>query len=180
MLLFRATLPSACVRARGQRSALSTLAAASDTKLTGVCKWFDWKKGFGFIQTDGDGGESQEVFVHQSAIKLDGFRSLAEGERVEFAITHDDDGKLQATHVTGPDGSAVRGGHHPNRVQYRQVGLTSDLVTSGARFRMPSYLRDFSDRLSALPHPGSVRLELDDATGIARLQLCNAARRNGP
>ena len=52
-------------------------------RTTGVVKWFNDAKGFGFITPEnGD----KDCFVHHSAIKADGFRSLAEGERVEFDI----------------------------------------------------------------------------------------------
>ena len=52
-------------------------------RVTGTVKWFNDTKGFGFIER-GDG--LKDVFVHHSAIMSDGFRSLAEGEQVEFAI----------------------------------------------------------------------------------------------
>jgi len=51
-------------------------------RITGVVKWFNDAKGYGFI-TQEDG---QDVFVHYSAIQASGFRSLAEGDRVEFDI----------------------------------------------------------------------------------------------
>jgi cold shock protein len=65
-------------------------------RVSGVVKWFNGAKGYGFIAPD-DGGE--DVFVHFSAIQADGYRNLEEGDRVEFNI---EDGKkgLQATNVT--------------------------------------------------------------------------------
>ncbi|MFA5422500.1 MAG: cold-shock protein [Phycisphaerae bacterium] len=50
---------------------------------TGTVKWFNANKGFGFIAPD-DGGE--DLFVHHSEIKTDGFRSLDEGQKVEFEV----------------------------------------------------------------------------------------------
>ena len=49
----------------------------------GTVKWFNDQKGFGFI-TPEDGAD--DVFVHQSAIQSEGFRSLSEGDRVEFEV----------------------------------------------------------------------------------------------
>ena len=61
----------------------------------GTVKWFNDAKGYGFITTD----DGKDVFVHFSAIKMDGFRSLKEGERVEFEITEGPKGP-QAANVT--------------------------------------------------------------------------------
>ncbi|KAF8410433.1 hypothetical protein HHK36_002962 [Tetracentron sinense] len=74
---------------------------AQGSRSTGVVKWFNGQKGFGFITPD-DGGE--DLFVHQSSIKSEGYRSLAEGEAVEFQIECGDDGRTKAVDVTGPDG----------------------------------------------------------------------------
>ena len=49
----------------------------------GTVKWFNGEKGFGFIATDGGGAD---VFVHYSEIDASGFRSLDEGQRVEFEV----------------------------------------------------------------------------------------------
>ena len=63
----------------------------------GTVKWFNAEKGYGFIEQDGGGAD---VFVHYSAIVADGFRSLEEGQRVEFEI-----GQGQK----GPQAEQVRG-----------------------------------------------------------------------
>ncbi|MBK7894074.1 MAG: cold shock domain-containing protein [Candidatus Promineifilaceae bacterium] len=59
---------------------------------TGTVKWFNDQKGFGFLeQEDGD-----DVFVHHSAIVSEGYRSLAEGDRVEFTIEQGQKGPAAA------------------------------------------------------------------------------------
>jgi len=58
-------------------------------RITGIVKWFNNEKGYGFATPD-DG--SKDVFVHFSAIMSDGYRSLNEGERIEFAVEMGDKG----------------------------------------------------------------------------------------
>ena len=55
---------------------------------TGTVKWFNDSKGFGFIQMDG----GEDVFVHQSAIEMEGHRTLSEGQRVEFDVAQGEKG----------------------------------------------------------------------------------------
>ena len=62
---------------------------------TGTVKWFNDAKGFGFIQQE----NGPDVFVHFSAIQADGFKSLAENDKVEFEITQGPKGP-QAANVT--------------------------------------------------------------------------------
>ena len=61
----------------------------------GTVKWFSNEKGFGFIEREG----GDDVFVHHSAIQMDGYRSLTEGQRVQFEVVQGDKG-LQAANVT--------------------------------------------------------------------------------
>ncbi len=60
----------------------------------GTVKWFNDSKGFGFISQEG----GEDVFVHHTAIQADGFRSLSEGDRVEFEVVKGPKG-LQAQNV---------------------------------------------------------------------------------
>ena len=60
---------------------------------TGTVKWFNAEKGFGFITPD-DG--SQDLFAHYSAIEASGYRSLEEGQRVEFDVTQGQKGPQAA------------------------------------------------------------------------------------
>jgi cold shock protein len=62
----------------------------------GIVKWFSNEKGYGFIERD----EGDDVFVHHSAIVMDGYRTLREGQRVEFEVVQGDKG-LQASNVQG-------------------------------------------------------------------------------
>ncbi|MBE6199912.1 MAG: cold-shock protein [Rikenellaceae bacterium] len=63
--------------------------------MVGKVKWFDSKKGYGFILTD----EGREVFVHYTGIIAEGFKALTEGQNVEFEIGSNDKG-VQAVNVT--------------------------------------------------------------------------------
>ncbi len=64
-------------------------------RLTGKVKWFNDSKGYGFIERS----DGEDVFVHYSAIQDSGFRTLAEGQEVEFEVVDGPKGK-QAANVT--------------------------------------------------------------------------------
>lgn len=64
-------------------------------KEKGKVKWFNNSKGFGFIERS----QGDDIFVHYSSIKVDGYRTLKEGQNVEFTVTRGEKG-LQADEVT--------------------------------------------------------------------------------
>ncbi len=65
-----------------------------EVPMTGRVKWFNDRKGFGFIEVEGQ----KDVFVHYSAVQGEGFKSLKEGDEVEFEVTQGPKGP-QATNV---------------------------------------------------------------------------------
>ncbi len=67
-----------------------------DEEMKGTVKWFNVKKGYGFITTE----EGEDIFVHYSEIKQEGFKKLSDGDAVEFEITEDGAGKKKAVSVT--------------------------------------------------------------------------------
>ncbi len=66
--------------------------------MKGTVKWFDPKKGYGFITME----DGNDIFVHYSAIAMDGFKTLEENQKVEFDITEGPKGK-QASNVRAAD-----------------------------------------------------------------------------
>ncbi len=95
----------------------------SDAKerIQGTVKWFSNRKGFGFITTP----EGQDIFVHQSTIYSEGYRTLDENWQVEFSIGHDDEGKAKAEHVTAIGGGPCSGpkrARRPRRARASPAG----------------------------------------------------------
>lgn len=89
----------------------------SGVRSTGIVK--SWTKGFGFITRDDGHGD---IFIHQTNIKTQGFRSLLIGEPVEFDIENKNDGRIQAINVTGPKGQSPIGSTHPTGPRGRGRG----------------------------------------------------------
>ena len=85
----RDTVPGRVLRAR------STTSQEADRIAKGKVKWFNDAKGYGFIEQEG----GEDVFVHFSAIQMDGFKTLAEGQVVEFEVKAGEKG-LHAANVT--------------------------------------------------------------------------------
>ncbi|KAF2296750.1 hypothetical protein GH714_001638 [Hevea brasiliensis] len=97
---------------------------AEGKRSTGSVSWFSAQKGFGFIAPD-DGGE--DLFVHQTSIQSDGFRTLSEGQPVEFAIDFGEDGRTKAVDVVG----IFRSRRAPRGARYQVVG--EDSMAGGGR-----------------------------------------------
>ena len=82
-------------RARGVRTAAASRLREEGKLAQGTVKWFSNEKGFGFIARE----SGDDVFVHFSAITMDGYKSLTEGQKVEFEVVQGPKG-AQAANVT--------------------------------------------------------------------------------
>jgi len=91
-------------------------------RMSGTVKWFNPTKGFGFITPDNGG---LDVFVHQSEIQLSGFRSLAQGEPVEYQL-YDGQKGPKALKVTGPQGEQVKGAPRQAKPKVEKATLTDN------------------------------------------------------
>jgi len=94
------------------------------SKVQGTVKWFSNKKGFGFI-TPGEGSPTTEdIFVHQSSILSEGYRTLDEGWSVEFTIGQDDGNRMKAENVTNIGGGPCAG--QPRQRRRKPKGGSSE------------------------------------------------------
>jgi len=116
----------------------------SQQKETGVCKWFNVQKGFGFITPD-TGGD--DLFVHQTAIHAEGFRSLEEGEKVEYdrEMNHEK-GKAKAVNVTGPGGQYVKGAQRQPRQDFGNSGFGNRGFNNNRGYNNRGNSRGYNDR----------------------------------
>ncbi|XP_056153920.1 protein lin-28 homolog A-like [Lampris incognitus] len=91
----------------GRKPGLEEEEEGGSSRGSGACKWFNARMGFGFLSMSSRDGEPLDapvdVFVHQSKLHMEGFRSLKEGEAVEFTFKKSSKG-LESLRVTGPNG----------------------------------------------------------------------------
>jgi len=85
-----------------------------ETRIEGMVKRWNQERGYGFLTPKMPDGEfckddKNDIFVHQSAVQLDGYRALLETEEVSYTVSRDDSGRLKAAKVLGPGGGELRG-----------------------------------------------------------------------
>ncbi|XP_068603700.1 protein lin-28 homolog A-like [Brachionichthys hirsutus] len=97
--------------------------AAGLSRGSGLCRWFNVRMGFGFLSMRSRDGapleEPLDVFVHQSKLHMEGFRSLREGEAVEFAFKRSSKG-LESVFVSGPNGAPCLGSERRPKIGQKQ------------------------------------------------------------
>src|SRR5690606_7584283 len=140
-------------------------------RVSGTVKWFNDDKGFGFIAREG----GQDVFVHHSAIQMEGFRSLKEGQKVPMIVTQGQKGpqaeSVIAEYRQRPDAGEghrlpVTGGKRVRAVRSRETDRPSQRTVGGLR-RVP--LRPYIGR-TPLDH-GDSALKLRIRDNSIRLRL---------
>lgn len=106
------------------------MSLTSGDVIRGTVKRFNPKRGYGFIQMVGETDENDDVFIHQSDIDIEGFRSLNEGEEVEFILEITGDNELKARHCKL---ISVRAPNQSNGGGYAQQSRPAPLVDAGQR-----------------------------------------------
>lgn len=99
---------------------MNEMETESKEKIQGAVKWFSNTKGYGFITPVEGSSFPDDIFVHQSAIHSDGYRTLDEQWQVEFEVSHDDDGKPKADNVTAIGGGPCNGPRKPRPPRRRR------------------------------------------------------------
>lgn len=159
------------------------MSSADKPKVEGTVKWFSNKKGYGFITPAAGSPTEEDVFVHQSSITSEGYRTLDEGWVVEFTIGDDDGGRIKAENVTGPGGGPctgprkyrerrpVHGGGGRGRGRGR--GHPRD-TTRKPRVSEPHWHADLTDNVKAALETKGIRAAtgtIDVSLGSARVKL---------
>jgi protein lin-28 len=153
----------------------------SDEKILGTVKWFSDRKGFGFITPDEGSPISEDIFVHHTAVNADGFKSLGEDWKVEFAMGKDEDGKVKAVDVCAPGGGVCTGPRRPRRSRKKKSAENNEENKEGGsetrkekKPKDPHWHEDLSDDVNAALDGKGVRRTtgtIDVAAGDARIKL---------
>lgn len=107
---------------------------------TGIVKWFNDAKGFGFIEPDSGGGD---IFAHFSSIAMDGFKTLKQGARVRFEVVDGPKGRLAQNIRAEPGDEAGGGDIDPERL------TPAPYDAEGARHRARRTFQDRSESADA-------------------------------
>jgi len=160
----------------------------ADNKLQGSVKWFSNKKGFGFITPAEGSSITDDVFVHQSSIFCEGYRTLDEGWEVEFEIGHEEDGKVKAVNVTAPGGGPCSG-PRKSRPNHRRrdgrgggagkkssaaAGAATSNTKGPSKPRDPFWHESLNDSVRGMLEEKGIRLgtgTIDVSVGEARVKL---------
>lgn len=156
----------------------------STERIQGTVKWFSNKKGYGFVTPDTDADTAndtlpEDIFVHQSAVTSEGYRTLDDGWKVEFTIGHDQDGKPKAESVTAVGGGVCQGPRKPRRRRrggsegQEQVQSQAQVQTQ-TKVPQPVWHSDLKEDVKdVLDQKGIARITgtLDIAIGDARVKL---------
>mmetsp|Transcript_9735 Transcript_9735/g.16103 ORF Transcript_9735/g.16103 Transcript_9735/m.16103 type:complete len:253 (+) Transcript_9735:92-850(+) len=140
-------------------------------KVLGSVKWFSNKKGYGFITPAEGSPISEDIFVHQSSITSEGYRTLDEGWEVEFEIGHDDDGKVKAVSVTAPGGGPCTGPRRSRNNRRRETGEHAPRTVKGPQKpRDPFWHEELSEAVKAVlaekeirTSTGTIDVSVDDS-----------------
>ncbi|KAL3778080.1 hypothetical protein ACHAW5_001419 [Stephanodiscus triporus] len=146
-------------------------------KVQGSVKWFSNRKGYGFI-TPADGSSiTEDIFVHQSSIFCEGYRTLDEGWAVEFEIGYDDNGKAKAVSVTAPGGGPCFGPRKARPNTRRRDGKGNRTKKAGkgtAKPIEPFWHDSLTDSVKGLLEKKDIRKTtgtIDVSVGDARVKL---------
>lgn len=151
-------------------------------RIQGTVKWFSNKKGYGFITpnppttADESAPMPEDIFVHQSTIHSEGYRTLDEGWLVEFSIGHDDDGKPKAENVTAPGGGPCTGPKRPRHRRKKVSGASPELSAPGtpAAEPQPVWHHELSDQVKEALRAKNISTAtgtIDISVGPARIKL---------
>jgi len=147
-------------------------------KVQGSVKWFSNRKGYGFITPAEGSSITEDIFVHQSSIFCEGYRTLDEGWEVEYEIGHDDNGKAKAVSVTAPGGGPCFGPRKARPNTRRRDGgkgaRAKTAVKGPSKPKEPFWHDSLNDSVKELLEAKEIRKTtgtIDVSVGDARVKL---------